>query len=333
MLGDRRSGRSDARTVIAVLCGGVGAARLLSGLVEVVDPAEVTAVVNVGDDLELHGLSVSPDLDTVTYTLGGEINAETGWGRRAESFRTLGELGRFGAPTWFGLGDLDLATHLYRSGRLAQGAPLSAVTAEIAAAFGLEVALLPMSDDRVRTTLVLEGGEEVAFQEYFVHRRHAVAVSSVRFAGAEEAAPAPGVLDAIATAEVVVVAPSNPIVSIAPILAVPGIAAVLERRRDAVVAVSPIVGGRALKGPADRLLVELGGRASVGGVAAVLAEFAGTLVIDELDAGDAEHGRRDRARRGGDRHGDGDTAIAAGAGSSGRLRPAGGGAMPSGDSP
>ncbi|HVB06881.1 MAG TPA: 2-phospho-L-lactate transferase [Acidimicrobiales bacterium] len=270
--------------MIAVLCGGVGAARLLAGARRVVAGGELVAVVNTGDDLELFGLSVSPDLDTITYTLAGEMNPESGWGRRGESFRALGELGRFGAPTWFGLGDLDLATHLYRSGRLAEGACLSEVTAEIAAAFGVTTRLLPMTDDRVRTRLRLEGGEEVAFQEYFVHRRHSVAVDEVHYEGAELATPAPGVAEALAAAEVVLIAPSNPIVSIGPILSVPGVADALFARRSSVVAVSPIVGGVALKGPADRLLVELGGRSSVGGVAECLAEVAGTLVIDRADA-------------------------------------------------
>ena len=270
--------------MIAVLSGGVGAARLLEGLVEVVDPSSITAVVNVGDDLELHGLSVSPDLDTITYTLSGEQNPETGWGLANESWRTIDALGVFGAETWFRLGDRDLGTHLYRTGRLRDGATLSQVTREVARRFGLTITLVPVTDDPLRTVLTLADGDDVAFQEYFVKLGHAVAVSAVRFDGANEARPAPGVIELLESAECIVIAPSNPIVSIGPILAVPGIAPILERRRDAVVAISPIVGGRALKGPADRLLVELGGEASVGGVASVLSPFAGTLVIDRLDA-------------------------------------------------
>ena len=270
--------------MIAVLCGGVGAARLLRGAQRVASGRELAAIVNTADDLQLFGLSVCPDLDTITYTLSGESNEVTGWGRAGESFRTLEALERFGAPTWFGLGDLDLATHLYRSGRLAQGAPLSEVTAEIAAAFGLGLQLLPMTDGTVRTRLVLQSGEEVAFQEYFVKLGHSVPVREVHFVGAEDSSPAPGVLDVLAAAEVVVIAPSNPIVSIGPILSVPGIGQALAARRESVVAISPIVGGVALKGPADRLLTELGGRASADGVAECLCEFAATLVIDHVDA-------------------------------------------------
>ena len=271
--------------MIAVLAGGVGAARFLAGLVRVAEPGEVTAVVNTGDDLVLHGLSISPDIDTVTYTLAGVADPATGWGRDGETFVAMDALERLGAPTWFRLGDRDLGTHLYRTGRLAEGALLSEVTAELAAAWGVRTRVLPMSDDTVRTRIELaDGGEEVDFQEYFVHRRHAVAVRAVRFAGAEVSRPAPGVLDALRDAECVVVAPSNPVVSIGPILAVPGIASLLEERRDAVVAVSPIVAGQAVKGPAGRLLVELGGESSALEVARRLAGVAGTLVVDVADA-------------------------------------------------
>ena len=249
----------------------------------VVDPREITAIVNTGDDVDLHGLYVSPDLDTITYTLAGVVNPTTGWGLTGETFRAMQALERFEAITWFRLGDTDLATHLYRTGRMREGATLSEVTAEIARAWGLGVRLLPMSDDPVRTRLRLEDGQEVAFQEYFVKLRHCVVVDSVRFEGAETASPAPGVLDVLESAEIIVVAPSNPVVSIGPILAVPGVARVLGARRDSVVAVSPIVAGAALKGPADRLLVELGGQASAPGVARFLGAFVGTLVIDQAD--------------------------------------------------
>jgi LPPG:FO 2-phospho-L-lactate transferase len=271
---------------VAVLCGGVGAARFLSGLVRAVEPEAVTAVVNTGDDGELHGLMICPDLDTVTYTLAGVANPETGWGVAGESWQAMEALEHIGGPgrTWFRLGDRDLGTHLYRTGRLAEGASLSTVTSEIAAAFGLRTRILPMSDDPVRTMLRRRGGEELSFQEYFVKLRHAVAVDQVRFDGVERARPAPGVLDALAGASVVVVAPSNPIVSIGPILALPGVADLLASRRHRVVAISPIVGGVALKGPADRLLVELGGESSAAGVARHLSEIAGTLVVDEVDA-------------------------------------------------
>ncbi|HUZ20883.1 MAG TPA: 2-phospho-L-lactate transferase [Acidimicrobiales bacterium] len=277
--------------MIAVLAGGVGAARLLQGLVQVVDEEELAVVVNTGDDADIHGLHISPDLDTITYSLAGASNPETGWGLAGETWAAMDALERYGGPTWFRLGDRDLATHLHRTGRLAAGATLSEVSAEIASSWDLRLALLPMSDDAVRTRLRLVSGEEVEFQEYFVKLRHAVAVSAVRFAGADRARPAPGVLEALSAADAVLVAPSNPVVSIGPILAVPGIAELLESRRASVVAISPIVAGAALKGPADRLLVELGGESSAAGVARVLTAIAGTLVVDEADtalAGEVE---------------------------------------------
>jgi LPPG:FO 2-phospho-L-lactate transferase len=281
-------------TTVTVLAGGVGAARLLSGLIRVMDPAMITAIVNVGDDLELHGLAISPDLDTVTYTLAGAINTGTGWGLTGESWQAMETLGRYGGTTWFGLGDRDLGTHLYRTGRRRDGAPLSAVTAEIAAAWGLGLRLLPASDDPVRTHVLMvddpvgaPAGIEVTFQEYFVQRRHDVPVRGVRFDGCEEAKAGPGVLEAITDAELVVIAPSNPIVSIGPVLAVPGIHDAMATRREAVVAVSPIVAGAALKGPAARLMAELGHDPSVVGVARLYREVAGTLVIDEADADQA----------------------------------------------
>jgi LPPG:FO 2-phospho-L-lactate transferase len=274
---------------VAVLAGGVGAARLLTGMVRAVPPAEVTAIVNVGDDAVLHGLSISPDLDTVVYTVAAAIDPERGWGLRDESWQAMATLERYGGLTWFGLGDRDLGTHLYRTGRLASGATLSEVTGEIARAWGLELSVLPVSDDPVRTLLTLasgdEAGTEVAFQDYFVRMQHSVAVSSVRISGAASAAPAPGVLAALASADAVVVAPSNPIVSIGPVMAVPGVLEAVTARRSSVVAVSPLVGGKALKGPADRLMRELGHEDSVVGVARLYAPYVGTLVIDVADAG------------------------------------------------
>lgn len=265
----------------------MGAARLLAGLVRVLPPAEITAIVNVGDDLELHGLHVSPDLDTVTYTVAGAIDPERGWGLAGETWHAMEALSRYPkAATWFNLGDRDLATHLYRTDRLRSGARLSSVTAEIATAWGLDCTLLPATDDAVRTRVTVADGE-IDFQEYFVHRQHDVAVSSVRFDGAESASPGPGVLDAIAGAERLVIAPSNPIVSIAPVLAIPGIRAAAEARRDQTVAVSPIIAGAALKGPADRLLRELGHESSVVGIARLYAPLAATLVVDEADADQA----------------------------------------------
>jgi LPPG:FO 2-phospho-L-lactate transferase len=274
--------------VLVALAGGVGAARLLAGLVDVVDPASVTAVINTADDLVLHGLAISPDIDTVTYTLAGLDDPVQGWGLAGETWTVMAALEELGGSSWFRLGDRDLATHLYRSERLAQGASLSEVTAELARRRGLRIALLPMSDDPVRTLVTIDapggGTEEISFQDYFVRLHHSVAVRALRFSGAEAARPAPGVLDALADAELIIGCPSNPLVSIGPLLAVPGIEDVLRERRDDVVAVSPIVGGAALKGPADRLLRELGHEASALGVAHLYAPWVGTLVIDDVDA-------------------------------------------------
>jgi LPPG:FO 2-phospho-L-lactate transferase len=275
--------------MIVALAGGVGAARMLRGLAAVTDPASITAIVNTGDDTDLHGLHISPDLDTVTYTLAGVINPETGWGLTGETWAAMDELRAYSAGRlgWFGLGDRDLGTHLYRTTRRREGATLSEVTAEIAARWGVAVRIVPMSDDRVETRVeVVEAdgsSHEVGFQEYFVGRRHEVPVRSVRLAGVERATAAPGVLDAIAGAERLVICPSNPVVSIGPVLATGGIGAAVAARRDLVVAISPIIAGRALKGPADRMLAELGHEASVVGVAGMWAPYAATLVIDEAD--------------------------------------------------
>jgi LPPG:FO 2-phospho-L-lactate transferase len=277
---------------VTVVAGGVGAARMLAALLEVVPADRVTAVANVGDDLVLHGLHISPDLDTVTYTLAGQINPDTGWGLAGETWQAMETLGRYGGVDWFNLGDRDLGTHLYRTHRLQQGASLTEVTAEIGRAWGLGIRLLPVTDDRLRTMVTLaegpDAGREVTFQEYFVQRRHGVAVSRVRFDGAEQARPGPAVLDALDGATRVVVAPSNPVVSIDPVLAVPGVRDRLASARDRVVAVSPIVAGAALKGPADRLLRELGHEATVVGIARWYAPLAARLVIDEADAGLAD---------------------------------------------
>ena len=269
-----------------MLAGGVGAARFLRGLLRVHQPADVTAIVNVGDDFTLHGLSISPDLDTVTYTLAEQINPETGWGRAGESWRVLTELGRLGGQDWFQLGDLDLALHLYRTQRRSEGAPLSEVTGEIAARFGLELTLLPVSDDPIQTRITPAepaGAAEIDFQDYFVAQQHGISIRSVRFAGIETARPAPGVIEALDGAAVVVLAPSNPFVSIGPVVDVPGIREILAQRRRDVVAVSPIVGGTSIKGPAGAMMRELGHEPNVVGVARLYAPFAGTLVIDDTD--------------------------------------------------
>jgi LPPG:FO 2-phospho-L-lactate transferase len=256
----------------------------------------VTAIVNVGDDLVLHGLHISPDLDTVTYTLADAINPDTGWGLVNESWQSRTMLEQYGGVSWFGLGDRDLGTHLYRTQRLHEGADLATVTAEIIAAWNLGLTVLPATCDSLRTmvtlaaddaagsnTPILAAGTEISFQEYFVQRHHSVPISNVRFEGAEDSEPAPRVLDAIESADLIVIAPSNPLVSIAPVLAVPGIRDALVRRRKNVIAVSPIIAGAALKGPADRMLAELGHDASVLGVAALYNEFVSTLVIDTAD--------------------------------------------------
>jgi len=253
-------------------------------MVRVVPPTETTAVVNTGDDTVLHGLYISPDLDTVTYTLAGLNDEERGWGLSSETWTVMEALERLEGETWFSLGDRDLATHMYRTQRLAHQASLSVITAEIARALGVETRILPMSDDPVRTLLKLVDGPEVSFQDYFVRRRHDVAVESVRFEGASQAEPGPGVIDAIEQAETVVICPSNPVVSIGPILAMKQVATALSARRADVVAVSPIIAGAALKGPADRLLAELGHGSSVVGVARLYQSVAATIVVDEADA-------------------------------------------------
>lgn len=267
-----------------VLAGGVGAARLLRGLVRAVPPSDITAIVNTADDVRLHGLQICPDLDTVTYTLAGQDNTETGWGLVDETWQAMEMVNRYGGIDWFNLGDRDLGTHLYRTQRLGEGSPLSQVTAEIARAWNIDVRLLPVTDDRIETRVTVVDEGEIGFQEYFVRRSHDVAVSSVRFDGAESCLPAPGVLDAIESADVVMVAPSNPVVSIGPLLAIPHLRGAIESRRADVVAVSPLVGGKALKGPADRLMAELGLEPSVRGIAEFYRELAGTLVIDVVDA-------------------------------------------------
>lgn len=276
--------------MITVISGGVGAARLLRGAANVVPHDDLMTIVNTGDDTVMHGLSISPDLDTITYTVSGSIDPERGWGLSDEAWTTMQALERF-APvrpigshageSWFGLGNRDLATHFYRTTRLAEGATLAEVTAEITRAFGIGFRVLPMSNDRVSTIVTLADGTDVAFQEYFVKLRHDVPVRAVRFDGVNAARPLG--LGELRDSEAVVIAPSNPIVSIGPMRALDGFDAALASRRDTVVAVSPIVAGAALKGPADRMLIELGHDASVVGVAHLYAPIAGTLVIDAAD--------------------------------------------------
>ncbi len=282
---------------ITVISGGVGAARLLRGLVAACDPSRITAVVNTGDDTVLHGLAISPDLDTITYTLADAIDPERGWGLVDESWRAMAALGRYAAvrpahssaaPQWFNLGDQDLATHFYRTARLAEGATLTEVTDEIRRAWDVPIRLLPMSDQR-RSTIVTvtddpdAGGvpRDVSFQDYFVRLRHSVPVSAIRFDGAAELSGE--ARDAIEGAATIIIAPSNPLVSIGPLRSLADVDDLFAARRDDIVAISPIVGGEALKGPADRMLVELGHEASVVGVARLYADVASVLVIDPID--------------------------------------------------
>jgi LPPG:FO 2-phospho-L-lactate transferase len=273
--------------VIAVLAGGVGAARFLQGLVRVVPPRDVTVIANTGDDLELYGLHISPDIDTVLYHLAGLADEARGWGVRDDTFHALDALARFGYPTWFRLGDRDLATCLHRTRLLRGGASLSQATAEIARALGVEAIVLPMSDDPVSTVVETEAGP-LDFQRYLVERGAADAVHAVRFDGVEAARPASGALEAIETADAVIVAPSNPLVSIEPILAVPGVRQALVQTKASVIAVSPIVGGTAIKGPAARMLRDLGHDVSAAQIGRLYADFLNALVIDNADADLAE---------------------------------------------
>ena len=273
--------------MITVLSGGVGAARLLDALRHAVEPNELTAIVNVGDDLTMHGLTICPDLDTIMYTLAGLNNQELGWGLQGESWRVMDELDALGGEAWFRLGDRDLATHLYRSQRLSNGATKTQVTRELCERLGVEVRLLPVTDDPVATCFDTELGR-LSFQEYFVRHHHGVAVSAIHVEGVDEATATDDVVTALRTASKIVLAPSNPLISIDPILRVPGVRDVLEERRDAVVAVSPIIDGRALKGPADRLLAELGHEVSCLGVVDFYKGLVGTWIIDEADAARAD---------------------------------------------
>jgi LPPG:FO 2-phospho-L-lactate transferase len=267
---------------ITTLAGGVGAARFLEGLITVVPQTDITVISNVGDDEEFFGLHVSPDIDIVIYTLAGAIDTEKGWGLKGETFRTLEALRRFGYDTWFNLGDGDMATHVHRTQMLREGATLSEATRSIVEAFGLALRLLPVTDDRMRTIVETAAGN-LAFQEYFVKRRTEDDVRAVRFDGAAAAAPAPGVLEAIRGADVIAIAPSNPIVSIGPILAVPGVREALRETEAKVIAVSPIIGGKTIKGPAARMMASLGHTATAAGVAEMYADFLDVLVIDEED--------------------------------------------------
>ncbi len=267
---------------ITVLAGGVGAARFLEGLCRAADPADVTAICNVGDDFEWHGLHVSPDIDTVIYTLAG-LEGELGWGVRGDTRAALDELAELGEEPWFQIGDRDLATHVWRTERLRAGRPLSEVTADLARLRGLDLALLPVTDDPHPTVVITPDGP-LDFQDYFVRGRASAEVVGVEFAGAAAARPAPGVLDAIGRADVVIVAPSNPFVSIEPVLVVHGVSEALRDTSAPVVAVSPIVGGEAVKGPAAAMMRTLGHEVSALGVARLYAGLVDVFVLDAVDA-------------------------------------------------
>jgi LPPG:FO 2-phospho-L-lactate transferase len=276
--------RRASRPRVVVLAGGVGAARLLRGLATLVAGERLTIVVNTGDDDVFHGLYVSPDIDTIVYTLAGLADVRRGWGLTGDSFDALGMLGRYGRETWFQLGDRDLGTHLFRSERLRAGESLSAVTDAQRRALGVSARILPMSDDPVRTIVETTAGRR-SFQEYLVRDRARESVRAIRYTGARAARPAEGVLSALDDASLVVVAPSNPFVSIGPILAVPGIRQALRRTDAPIVAVSPLIGGRTVKGPADRMMRALGHRPRPSGLARIYADFLDGMVIDNADQG------------------------------------------------
>lgn len=269
--------------LIAALAGGVGAARFLTGLTRIVKEEDLSVIVNTGDDIELFGLHISPDIDIVSYTLADIVDEDKGWGIRGDSFQCLEMLTKIGLDTWFGLGDRDLATHIYRTDRLKQGTSLSQITNEICRSLGLKVKILPMTNDRFETR-IKTSESTIHFEEYFVKKQAKDDVLGVEFVGAATAKPAPGVLDAILKAEVVVVCPSNPVVSIGTILAVDGIRDALRRTNARVVGVSPIVAGLPIKGPADKMLRGLGLEVSAFGVAKFYSDFLDVFVIDTKDS-------------------------------------------------
>src|SRR5260370_1192228 len=268
---------------ITTLAGGVGAAKFIRGLVRRIDPARLTVVVNTGDDETFYGLHVSPDIDTVTYTLAGVVNRAQGWGLDGESFNVLPSLARFYGKPWFGLGDRDLATHLYRTDRMHQGAPLSQITTEVARAFSIKSRVLPMSDDRVRTFVKLRGRPAIPFQEYFVRGRARGIVEKIELRGIRDARPAPGLLQAIRKSAAIILAPSNPFVSLGPILQLRGVRDAIHHRKPHIAAISPLIGGRTIKGPADKMLRGLGMEVSPLGVARLYKDIASLFILDNSD--------------------------------------------------
>jgi LPPG:FO 2-phospho-L-lactate transferase len=273
---------------LCVLSGGVGAARLLAGLDAAGFGAQTTAIVNTGDDTWIHGLRVCPDLDTITYTLAGLVNPAMGWGIAPETHSALAMLRRLGAETWFTLGDRDIGLHLYRTERLRGGERLSTITRDIVRSLGVRITLIPMTDDEVATTVLARFPDgdvrELAFQEYFVRHRHQPHVERISYAGIERATPLPAAMAALESADLVVIAPSNPFLSVFPIIALAGVADLLAARRDRVVVVTPIVHGRALKGPLADLLVDFGLEVSALAIAELYAPYAAHFVLDERDS-------------------------------------------------
>jgi LPPG:FO 2-phospho-L-lactate transferase len=274
--------------MIVVLTGGTGGAKLIQGLHHSIPAENLTVIVNTGDDVAWWGLHVSPDIDSVLYALADALSSDRGWGLENDSFRCSERMARLGQPTWFSLGDLDLATHLARTNLLRAGKSLSAVTAELARRMGVRSHVFPMSDDRVATMIETASGV-LNFQEYFVRERHQIEVRSVHFDGAEQSHPAPGVIESIESAEAVILAPSNPVTSIGPILAVPGIREALRQTSASVTAVSPIVGGDAVSGPAAVLMRRKGWPSTIAGIAQAYEDFLDVLVVDLADHADADH--------------------------------------------
>jgi len=268
---------------VTALAGGIGASKFLVGLAGAMPPEDITVIGNTGDDIELFGLRICPDLDTIAYTLAGVVNHETGWGLAGDTFESLKWLARYGEPSWFKLGDRDLATHVYRTNQLRLGSSLTSVTDQIRCSLGIRSKILPMSDAYTPTRVATDEGE-MHFQAYFVRRKCEPRVKEIRFDGIEASQPAAGVVDAILDADAVIVCPSNPMISIGPILAVPGVRDALRETAATVVAITPIIGGRALKGPAADMLRDLGHEASATGVARIYRDFVDIFVLDEADA-------------------------------------------------
>lgn len=271
------------KTELTVLAGGVGAARFLSGLVHITAPETTTVIVNTADDLICYGLYISPDIDIITYTLAGIVNPEQGWGVASDSFQCLSMLGKLGHSTWFNLGDKDLATHIHRTFRLQHGWTLDKITEEIRTALNVKTRIIPMTNHRVMTK-INTGTEILPFQEYFVKRNAQDQVKEISFEGIEDASPAPMVIESIEAAKAVIISPSNPFVSIGPILSVPGVRAAICRTNAAVVAISPIVGGAAVKGPAAQMMGYLGHEVSALGIACIYQDLLDIMIIDEQDA-------------------------------------------------